>query len=148
MNCPHDSHADAGKNEQTETLVSIQDNSLLEVEVCLQTDSTAIRHSNSSMPDVTMEGSEKADPIAVTCQTLQGKDDGLDARVEDGAVMQENLNNEVNSCQPNTEVENVPSAVGENSGLQELNAEGGMDVESAPPDLGAAKECSVSCRLI
>nr|XP_010908716.1 sister chromatid cohesion 1 protein 4 isoform X3 [Elaeis guineensis] len=106
INCPHDTHADVGKIGHTETLVSIQDSSLLEVE------------------------------------TVQGKDNGLDARVEDGSVMQKNLHNEVNSFQPNTEIENVPSAVGENSGLQELNAEGGMDVESASVDLAAAKECS------
>nr|XP_010908705.1 sister chromatid cohesion 1 protein 4 isoform X1 [Elaeis guineensis] len=143
INCPHDTHADVGKIGHTETLVSIQDSSLLEVEVCLQTDSTTIRHLNSTMLDVAMEGSEIADPVAVTShQTVQGKDNGLDARVEDGSVMQKNLHNEVNSFQPNTEIENVPSAVGENSGLQELNAEGGMDVESASVDLAAAKECS------
>ncbi|XP_008788164.2 sister chromatid cohesion 1 protein 4-like [Phoenix dactylifera] len=79
---------------------------------------------------------------------VEGKDDGLDARVEDGAVMQKNLNNEVNSFQANTEIENVPSAVGENSGLQELNVEGGMDVESAPVDLAAAKECSDFCSAV
>lgn len=144
VNCPQD--ADTGKNGHDETLVSVQDSCLLEVEAGLLTDSTAIRDSNSSIPDVAMENGETADPSGVTShQTMAGKEDGLDAKVQDGAVVQKDSNNEVNPFQPNTEIENVPSAVGENSGFQELNVEGGMDVESAPVEVAAAKECSVSC---
>ncbi|XP_038984145.1 sister chromatid cohesion 1 protein 4-like isoform X2 [Phoenix dactylifera] len=143
INCQQDAHADVGKNGHDETLVSVQDSCLLEVEAGLQADLTSIRDSNCSIPDVGMENGETADPIGVTShQTMEGKEDGLDAKVQDGAVVQKDLNNEVNPFQPNTEIENVPSAVGENSGFQELNVEGGMDVESAPMEVAAAKECS------
>lgn len=149
VNRPQDAHADAGKNGHDETFVFVQDSCLLEVEAGLQTDLTAIRDLNSSIPDAVMENGETADPSGVTShQTIEGKEDGLDAKVQDGAVVQKDLNNEANPFQPNTEIENVPSAVGENSGFQELNVEGGMDVESAPMEVAAAKECSVSYLFI
>ncbi|KAJ6850662.1 sister chromatid cohesion 1 protein 4-like [Iris pallida] len=157
---PINGHADPCKTEEVGTLVSVPNNCILEVAANMPVDiSTGTVHADSSMPEAVIVSGEPPE-MAVTddYQTEASKA----ARVTSGEEsVKDKLLIDEDEERPTSEVhctegpdmppcpvpvtletEHVPSAVGENSCMQEFNLDCGLVVESSPMDVAAARESS------
>nr|CAD1832196.1 unnamed protein product [Ananas comosus var. bracteatus] len=151
VNFPQDVCANLDNNVNGEASLTVESSGFPVADVSLPSDSANMMRDAISSPNVVVEGLEPTYSEAVE----EMKDElGNKLHDEIAAIKvfdcKENLGGEDALAdtglplQPTIEDENVTSAVGENSGLQENNLKGGMDVESTGTNFGQ-KEYSDFC---
>ncbi|CAL9060573.1 unnamed protein product [Musa banksii] len=144
------------ENECSHSLVSTLDSCLPQVDENLPEGRLTVMLDVSSSQDMIQEVGEPTD------KAMQEKEGQLGNRVENEAIAHIVMDNKevsipdisfsegseiagVSSLKPNSDIQNIPSLVGENSCLLEFNLAGSGE---SPVDFNTAKECSDFCSAI
>lgn len=144
------------ENECSHSLVSTLDSCLPQVDENLPEGRLTVMLDVSSSQDMIQEVGEPTD------KAMQEKEGRLGNRVENEAIAHIVMDNKevsipdisfsegseiagVSSLKPNSDIQNIPSLVGENSCLLEFNLAGSGE---SPVDFNTAKECSDFCSAI
>ncbi|OAY69780.1 Sister chromatid cohesion 1 protein 4, partial [Ananas comosus] len=146
VNFPQDVCANLDNNVNGEASLTVESSGFPVADVSLPSDSANVMRDAISSPNVVVEGleptyseavEEMKDELGNKLHDENAADEVFDSKENLGEKMlgEDALADTGLPLQPTIEDENVTSAVGENSGLQENNLKGGMDVESTGPTL-------------
>ncbi|RWW49000.1 hypothetical protein BHE74_00044887 [Ensete ventricosum] len=144
------------ENECSHSLVSTLDNCLPQVDENLPKTRLTVMLDVSSSQDMIQEIGEPTD------KAMEEKEGQIGNKVENEAIAHIVMDNKevaipditfsegseiagVSSLKPNSDIQNIPSLVGENSSLLEFNLAGSVE---SPVDFNTGKECSDFCSAI